>query len=130
MRKAIVMSTVIALSGLLTFVVWAQNQSVTLKGQVVCSSCWFEADRKTKPYGSDADIQCAAACNKRGVPTALAVTDDNGTTLYLLEYGKLQKTEKGWLAYIGKKVEAKGTVREQDGKRYLKVDALTVIPST
>lgn len=129
MRKTIVLSTVIALSGLLTLAILAQSQSVTLKGQVVCSSCWFEADRKTKPYGSEADIQCAMACSKRGVPTALAVTDDQGTTLYLLEYGKLQKTEKGWLAYIGKKVEAKGTVYQQDGKQYLKVDALTVIPS-
>ncbi len=130
MKRTIVLSTVIALSGLLALAIRAQSQSVTLKGQVVCSSCWFEADRKTKPYGSDADIQCAAACSKRGVPAALAVTDDTGTTLYLLEYGKLEKTEKGWLAYMGKKVEAKGTVHEQDGKRYLKVDAMTVIPSS
>lgn len=123
MRKKVFMISM--LLGVLTLAALAQSSSVALKGQVVCSACWFEADRKTKPYGSEADLQCAAACSKKGVPTALAVTDKDKTTLYLLEYGKLQKTEKGWLEYVGKHVEAKGTVREQNGKRYLKVDALT-----
>jgi hypothetical protein len=117
--------TILFLLGVFTFTTLAQNSSIVLKGQVVCSACWFEADRKVKPYGSEADLQCAAACSKKGIPTALAVTDKDKTTLYLLEYGKLQKTEKGWLEHVGKRVELKGTVREQDGKRYLKVDALT-----
>jgi len=105
------------------------NKSVVLRGQVVCSLCWFEADRKTTPYGTEADLKCAVDCSKKGIPTALAVMGEHDATLYLLEYEKFKKTDKGWLEYIGKYVEVMGVVRERDGKRYLKVDALTLIPS-
>lgn len=105
------------------------NKSVVLKGQVVCSLCWFEADRKTTAYGTEADLKCAAACSEKGIPTALAVTGEHDTTLYLLEDGAFKKPDKGWLAYVGKYVEVTGVVHEKEGKRYVKVDALTLIPS-
>jgi thiol-disulfide isomerase/thioredoxin len=113
---------------------FAQNagQSVALKGQVVCSQCWFEADRKTTLYGTAEDIECAVDCDKQGISKALAVTDNGETTLYLLEYGKLKKTRDGWLSYITKNVEATGQTRKDGEKRWLKVDSLTVVspPST
>ena len=53
---------------------------VKLKGQVVCSSCWFEAkDRKKTRYGTVADIKCATDCSEMGLPQALAVEDENET---------------------------------------------------
>src|SRR5687768_458414 len=61
-------------------------KKVTLKGQVVCSVCWFEADdRKTTRYGNAADIKCAIDCSQLNIPQALAVEDEKGFTLYTLE---------------------------------------------
>ena len=105
------------------------NASVTLEGQVVCSLCWFEADRKVMPYGNDGDLKCAVDCAKKGKSQALAVAGENGFTLYLLEPGKLKREREDWLDYIAKQVRATGTVRESDGKRYLRVDSIEVINS-
>lgn len=46
---------------------------VTVEGQVVCSSCWFEADRNVTAYGTAGDLQCAADCAKAGKMQAIAV---------------------------------------------------------
>lgn len=105
------------------------DQPVTLRGQVVCYQCWFEADRTTTPYGTPEDVACAAACAKQGIPTALAVTDQGETTLYLLEYGRLKKRRDGWQPYVTKHVEATGRTRQEGEKRWLKVDALTIVSS-
>ena len=104
--------------------------SVTFEGQVVCSSCWFEADRKVTPYGSDGDLKCAVTCAKSGKSQALAVMGETETTLYLLEPGKMTRDRQDWLDYIGKYVKASGTVREDGSKHYLKVDSIEVVSST
>jgi hypothetical protein len=88
-----------------------------LKGQVVYSLCWFEADRKTTAYGTGADLKCAAACSDSGIPTALAVTGEHDATLCLLEDSAFEKSDKGWLAYVDKYVEVIGIVREKEGTR-------------
>jgi hypothetical protein len=63
-------------------------KQTTLRGQVVCSVCWFEApDRKKTRYGNAADLKCAADCSELGNPQALAVEDEKGFTLYILEKG-------------------------------------------
>ena len=103
--------------------------SVTLEGQVVCSLCWFEADRKVTPYGNDGDMTCAVDCARKGKSQALAVAGENGFTLYLLEFGKLKRERKDWLDFIAKQVKATGTVREADGKKYLQVDFIEVTSS-
>lgn len=105
--------------------------AVTLKGQIVCSSCWFEADRKTVAYGTDADKKCAVRCAKGDVPGALAVTENGETRLYVLEDGKmsLKKDGKDWSEYTGVRAEVTGTARHEGDKHYLKVDTITVIPA-
>jgi peroxiredoxin len=106
----------------------AQAGPVTLKGQVVCSDCWFEQkDRKTNPYGTASDLKCAARCSKADIPQALAVWQGDAATLYLLENGAFTMDGKDFLAYAGKEVEITGTTRVADAKTYLKVDALTVV---
>ena len=99
----------------------------TLEGQVVCSLCWFEADRKVTPYGDEGDLKCALDCKNKGKSQALAVTGESGFTLYLLEPGKLKRDRADWLDYIAKQVKATGAVREADGKRYLQVDSIEVV---
>lgn len=105
------------------------DSTVTVEGQVVCSSCWFEADRKVKPYGDEGDLKCAVTCANKGISQAVAVASDKGFTLYLLEPGKLKRERKDWLDYIAKRVRATGTIRDADNKRYLRVDSIEVLAS-
>ncbi len=102
-------------------------QVVMLKGQIACSKCWTEEDRRTTRYGSEHDLECATDCKVEGKPTVLAVNWDSDATLYLLEYGKLKRTKDGWLDYTAKIVEVSGTVQMRKGKRYLKVDEIKVV---
>jgi thiol-disulfide isomerase/thioredoxin len=108
----------------------AGNASVKLEGQIVCSQCWFEAEDRTKtPYGTAADIKCAADCAAKGIDAALAVREGvgNNFALYLLEDGRFDKGAKDWLAFMGKRVEVSGTMRAAKEKKYLRVDALQVV---
>ncbi len=102
----------------------APASPVVLRGQVVCSNCWDEADRKATPYGTPADIKCARLCAKDAVPAALAVTEKGAPRLYLLEDGSFKREGQGWLHYIAKYVEITGTARDEKGKTWLKVNAL------
>jgi Cupredoxin-like domain len=134
MRKLFVSFVSCLMIGLVPSGTIAQGKtdaSDTLEGQVVCSLCWFEADRKVTPYGNDGDLKCAVDCAKKGKSQALAVAGENGFTLYLLEPGKLkrEREREDWLDYIAKQVRATGTVRESDGKRYQRVDSIQVIES-
>ncbi len=101
---------------------------VKLKGQLVCSVCWFEAeDRKKTHYGNAADITCAEECSEQGVPQALAVEDEKGFTLYILEPGTFKPKAKDFLDLVPKFVEIEGVVRTENEKRYLRVNSLKVI---
>jgi hypothetical protein len=128
-RAVLLLAVVIGLSAEATR---AQSPaSVTLKGQVVCSSCWFEADRTTTPYGGDADTKCAIRCAKGGVPGALAVTTGGETTLYILESGafSFEKDGKNWSEHTAHQVEITGTVRTEGDKLILKVDSFKTVPA-
>ena len=106
------------------------SQQVKLRGQVVCSVCWFEApDRKKTPYGSAADITCARDCSEDGLPQALAVEDEKGFTLYTLEKGAYNNPKKDFLDLVPKSVEIEGELRTEKDKRFLKVNALKVLDS-
>jgi thiol-disulfide isomerase/thioredoxin len=113
------------------FVFSASGQAakpVKLKGQVVCSVCWFEAkDRKKSPYGNAADIKCALDCSEEGIPQALAVEDEKGFTLYTMEPGVFKPTGKDFLDIVPKMVEVEGEVRTEKDKRFIKVNKLKVL---
>lgn len=105
-----------------------QPKSVKLKGQVVCSVCWFEAtDRKKTPYGNAADIKCALDCSEEGIPQALAVEDEKGFKLYTLEAGTFKPTGKDFLDLVPKTVEIEGELRKDGDKNFLRVNALKVL---
>ena len=106
------------------------SKSVTLRGQVVCSVCWFEAtDRKKTAYGNAADIKCALDCSEEGIPQALAVEDVRGFTLYTLETGAYKTTGKDFLDIVPKFVEVTGDLRTDKDKKFLKVNSLKVLDS-
>ena len=100
----------------------------TMKGQVVCGGCWDEVpDRHKDPYGTKADLECAARCEKSGVAAALAVDDGKSFRVYELARGAFKPEGKGWLKYMGKDVEVTGSVDEAAKKPRLTVDALKVV---
>ena len=107
----------------------ASTRKVTLEGQLVCSECWFEADRKTTAYGTPADIQCATDCAVKGVPPAVAVKEGDEFKLYLIEAGQFKQDSEEWLAYIGKWVQVSGKLNLKKDKQYVAVDELKVITS-
>ncbi len=121
----------IAISFALLFTGFAKAQpqkQTKLKGQVVCSVCWFEAtDRKKTPYGNAADIKCALDCSEEGLPQALAVEDAKGFTLYTLEKGAFKTNGKDFLDIVPNMVEIEGDVRIEKDKRFLKVNSLKVL---
>jgi thiol-disulfide isomerase/thioredoxin len=100
---------------------------VTLEGQLVCSLCWFEADRGTTLYGTPADIECAKDCAEKGIPPAIAVKSGNDFKLYVIEEGRFKRNKDEWLSYIGKQVQATGRVRERKDKEYMAIDELKVL---
>ncbi len=109
----------------------AQNGPVKLKGQVVCSVCWFESDdRKKDPYGTPADITCAKDCSDKNLPQALAVEDEKGFTLYTLEKGAFQTDGKDFLKLVPRTVEIEGVLRTEKDKKIIKVNALKVLKDT
>lgn len=99
-----------------------------LRGQVVCSVCWFEAkDRKATPYGNAADMKCALDCSEEGIPQALIVEEEKGFTLYTLETGSFKPKGKDFLELVPKMVEIEGDLRIEKDKRFLKVNSLKVL---
>ena len=106
----------------------AAGASKTLKGQVVCGGCWDEVpDRRKDPYGTKADLACAARCEKSGVAAALAVDEGKDFRVYELAPGAFKPEGRGWLKYMGKNVEVTGSVDEAAKKPRLTVDALKVV---
>jgi len=125
MKAFVLLIAILAISSL---GVAQKAERVKLKGQVVCSACWTEAvDRKKTPYGSEADIKCAGDCSEEGLPQALAVEDEKGFTLYVMEAGAFKPSGKDFLAMVPKMVEVDGELRTEKGKRIIKVNALKVL---
>lgn len=117
------------LSLVFIFNVSAQNvQTTKLVGQVVCASCWFEApDRKTDPYGTPADVDCAKDCSEKGLPQALAVEDGSGFKLFTMERGTFKGKGKDFMEFLPNTVEVEGVVRTVKDKNFIKVNSIKII---
>ena len=98
------------------------SEKTTLSGQLVCSDCWAEADRKTTPYGTQADIACARDCAEKGIPSAIAVKEGHDYKLYLIEQAQLKKNQSEWLDRIGGQVEVTGRLYSKKGQQYVSVE--------
>ena len=110
---------------------WGQKPepaTVTLQGQLVCSLCWFEADRNTTPYGTAADIECAKDCAEKGIPPALAVRKGGDFKLYVIHEGRFTNNKTKWLEYLGKRVQVTGRVGQKKGKEYIELHNLKSVP--
>jgi hypothetical protein len=100
----------------------------TLSGQVVCTSCWPEADRGKVAYGTEDDLACAKRCAKKGLGQSLAVRREDGTfTLYALEPRRLAGGRAALLDAVGDIVEVEGEIVGQGEKAAVKVDVLRAV---
>ncbi len=113
---------VVLCSNVLVLAQNGERKQVTIEGQLVCSECWFEADRNTTPYGTPADIQCAIDCEVKGIPPAIAVRQGSQFKLYRVERGQFKQDSEQWLESIGKWVKVSGRVRTQGDRDYIAVD--------
>ena len=100
----------------------SKGAMTTLTGQLVCSDCWAEADRKTTAYGTPADVACARDCAERGIPSAIAVKENDDYKLYLIEQAQLKKNQSEWLDRIGGQIEVTGKLYSKKGKQYVTVE--------
>jgi hypothetical protein len=105
-----------------------RTSQITLRGQVVCSVCWDEANRTKVAYGTKDDLACARQCAAKGVPAALAVAEKGAIELYLLEDGKFPRKGAGRLDHTATRVEITGQVTRGEGLPRLKVDSLLPLP--
>lgn len=96
--------------------------TTTLSGQLVCSDCWAEADRKTTPYGTAADIACARDCAERGIPSAIAVKEKNDYKLYLIEQSQLKQKDE-WLDRIGAQIEVTGKLYTKKNSQFITIES-------
>ena len=107
----------------------SNGAKTTITGQLVCSDCWSEADRKTTPYGTPADIACARDCAEKGIPSAIAVKRGDDYQLYLIEQAQLKKSQSEWLDRIGSQVEVTGKFYSKKGKQYVTVESYKFLSS-
>jgi thiol-disulfide isomerase/thioredoxin len=103
---------------------------ITVEGQLVCSDCWSEADRKTTAYGTPADIQCARDCAEKGIPSAVAVKEGADYKLYLIEQAQFKSNRTEWLDRIGEQIKVTGRVYAKKGKQYLSVETFKFLSSS
>lgn len=102
--------------------------SDAVEGQIVCSVCWTEADRATVPYGTRADLDCAARCAEDGVPPALAAREER-----TFELRRIEGPPPGggaWLPWIGSyvRVETATASENPDGVRVVGIERLDQNP--
>src|SRR5687768_6138181 len=106
----------------------SQAADVRLEGQLVCcEDCWNTADRTKTQFGTTEDLAKSAGCIANGDPTLLAVREGSRTIMYQLERGRFQLTGPNWLEHIGDRVSVTGSVREQKGKRFVRVNEFEVL---
>lgn len=98
--------------------------AASFEGQVVCSECWFEADRASVAYGTPGDIDCARRCAGQGIPPALAIKQADDFELLLLGDAP---DGSAWLDLTGRFVRATGRIRMDGDKRRLDVDSLETL---
>jgi hypothetical protein len=91
----------------------------TVRGEIVDLACSLSKGAAGK--GED-HAACAMSCAKNGDPMAL-LTDD---AVYVIEGSYAADKNAKLLDFVARKVEAKGTISERDGKLYLNVAAMMV----
>ena len=95
----------------------ADDMMVSIKGEVIDQPCY---EGKNGARG-DGHKTCALACAKRG--NQMAIIDESNTVYSITGDYAANKNEK-LIPYVASMVEAKGTVTEKDGKKWIEVSSI------
>ena len=115
---------------LLFFTPVAAQKRVTVTGQLVCSDCWSEADRKTTPFGTAADVECALDCAEKGIASAIAVKEGDDYKLYLVEQTELKDRRAEWLNHFGQQVEVSGRFYTKNNQPYVAPEKIRYVTAS
>jgi len=91
----------------------------TVKGEITDLECSLT---KEAAGAGESHAACAMRCARNGDLMVL-ISDD---AVYIIEGSYAADKNAKLLDFVAKKVEAKGTVTERDGKRYLNIAAMMV----
>jgi len=100
----------------------------TLSGQVVCSQCWFEADRNEVRYGTLSDLECAVECAQKGIKSALAVRGEEDFELYTLP--EAPPEGGSWLDWTGRFVRAEGRIDVRKDKTTFRATSVETLDAS
>ena len=95
--------------------------AVAVKGEVVELAC---AASKGAGGRGDAHAACAMDCARKGLPMGLLV----GEEIYEIAGDFTAQKNAKLLDFVARKVEAKGELFEQDGRKILNVSAMALVP--
>ena len=90
----------------------------TIKGEVVDQPCY---DGKNGARG-EAHKSCALSCAKRG--NQLAIVEDGTNTVYSISGDYTANKNEKLIPFVAEMVEAKGTVSEKDGKKWIMLTSI------
>ncbi|HEX5731727.1 MAG TPA: hypothetical protein VF131_02745 [Blastocatellia bacterium] len=93
------------------------DKSVTIKGEVIDQPCYEGKDGAR----GEGHKSCALACAKRG--NQMAIIDESNTIYSIKGDYAANKNEK-LIPFVASMVEAKGTVSEKDGKKWIDVSSI------
>lgn len=114
------LSVVLAAALAVVLVSAAAAQSRSIRGEIVHLQCSIE---KGEAGRGAAHAACAMRCAREGQPMALLADDD----LYAIEGDYTANKNAKLLDFVAKRVEAKGSVSERDGRKILNVSAMAVL---
>lgn len=101
---------------LLAAVAFAENETVTMKGEIVDLHCYTSRGEK-----GEAHAGCANACISRDVPAGFIAEDG---TLYLLVNEKSVSVKEKVAGRAGKPVKVTGKVVERSGMKALQLTSV------
>ena len=120
MKKKLIYLAVAMMAMSLSFAVSARSdKEVTIKGEVVDQPC-FEG--KKEAGKGEAHKTCALSCAKRG--NQLAIVEDGSSAVYSIAGDYSANKNEKLIPFVAEMVEAKGTVTEKDGKKWLTVTSI------
>ena len=92
---------------------------MTVKGEVVDIAC--ATDKKDAGKGAS-HASCAMSCAKSGQPVGILTAD----AIYTVTGDYTANKNAKLLDFVARKVEAKGTISERDGRKFLNIAAMMV----
>jgi hypothetical protein len=105
-------------AGIVAFSASLGADTKTVTGEVIDVQC--QAKQGDKGTG-EGHVKCAMTCARKGAPMGILASDG----VYIITGDMTADNNKKLLDFVAKKVEAKGEVSEQDGKKTINVSSMT-----